>query len=130
MDASCEFIVCRVVPNLQSNLTKIEHHFLFPIGSSSHTLSVLRLELRFRNCQNIRYGDRSLWFDLKSGLFWPILAQTLLCNSTNIDNQLLFCIGSPNRTLSTFLGGVGDSGGWGWWYENVLLKKTLSPTWT
>ena len=82
--------------NYYGKKTNIEHNFLFPIGSCSRTLSVLRLELRFRNCQNIRYGDRSLWFDLKSGLFWPILAQTLLCNSTNIDNQLLFCIGSPN----------------------------------
>ena len=56
-------------------------------------------------------------------LFWFRLTQNPLVNSPNIDKQLLFPIGSPNCTLSTFPGGGG-------WLENVFLKKTLSPTWT
>ena len=57
-------------------------------------------------------------------LFGFRLTQNPLVNSPNIDKQLLFPIGSPNCTLSTF------PGGWGGWLENVFLKKTLSPTWT
>ena len=52
------------------------------------------------------------------------LTQDPLVNSPNIDKQLLFPIGSPNCTLSTFPGGGGG------WLENVFLRKTLSPTWT
>ena len=51
------------------------------------------------------------------------LTQDSLGNSPNIDKQLLFPIGSPNCTLSTF---PGDGG----WLENVFLWKSLSPTWT
>ena len=54
-------------------------------------------------------------------LFGFRLTQNPLVNSPNIDKQLLFPIGSPNCTLSTFPGG---------WLENVFLRKTLSPTWT
>ena len=58
-------------------------------------------------------------------LFGFRLTQNPLVNSPNIDKQLLFPIGSPNCTLSTFPGmGVGG------WLENVFLRKTLSPTWT
>ena len=56
-------------------------------------------------------------------LFGFRLTQNPLVNSPNIDKQLLFPIGSPNCTLSTFPG-VGG------WLENVFLRKTLSPTWT
>ena len=41
-------------------------------------------------------------------MFWARLAQTLLWTFTDIDKQLLFSIGSPNCTISTFPGwGVG-----------------------
>ena len=43
-------------------------------------------------------------------LFGFRLTQNPLVNSPNIDKQLLFPIGSPNCTLSTFPGGV--EGGW------------------
>ena len=43
----------------------------------------------------------------KVGLVLARLAQTLLWTFTNIDKQLLFSIGSPNCTFSTFPGG--------WW---------------
>ena len=56
-------------------------------------------------------------------LFGFKLTQNPLVNSPNIDKQLLFPIGSPNCTLSTFPG-------WGAWLENVFLRKTLSLTWT
>ena len=44
-------------------------------------------------------------------LFGFRLTQNPLVNSPNIDKQLLFPIGSPNCTLSTFPGG-GWVGGW------------------
>ena len=58
-------------------------------------------------------------------LFGFRLTQNPLVNSPNIDKQLLFPIGSPNCTVSTFPGG-----GEGGWLENVFLRKTLSPIWT
>ena len=53
------------------------------------------------NWSSLNYFQIHL-FDL--GLFWARLAQTLLWNLTNIDKQLLFSIGSPNYTLSSFPG--------------------------
>ena len=71
---SCEFIVYRMVLSLLSSLTNIEDYFLFPKGSSSRTLSVLRLALRYRKCQNIccsavAYG--STYSQACFGLCWP-----------------------------------------------------------
>ena len=43
-------------------------------------------------------------------LFGFRLTQNPLVNSPNIDKQLLFPIGSPNCTLSTFPGGLGVVG--------------------
>ena len=102
--SSSEFVVSRLGQNILSNLTNISNNFWFSIGSSSHTISSFRLGSRLRDCQNMHSGCRCLWFDLKSGLFCPRLAQTLLCYSTNLYNQLLFSIGSPNCARSTFPG--------------------------
>ena len=96
----------RLGQNLLSHLININDDFLFPIQSPNRTLSSLRLGFRFMVCQNIHSGCRGSWFDLKSGLFCPRLSQTLLCNSTKINNQLWFSIGSPNCSLSTFPGWV------------------------
>ena len=93
--------------------------FLFPIQSPNRTLSSLQLGFRFMVCQNIHLGCRGSWFDLKSGLFCPRLSQTLLCNSTKINNQLWFSIGSPNCSLSTFPG-------WGWVGGSVGVGKCVS----
>ena len=107
--ASCQFVVSGLGQNLLSNLTIIDNNFLYPIGRPTRTLSSFQLGLRLMVCQNIHSGCRHLWFDLKSGLFCPRLAPTLLCNSTNLKKQLLFPIGSPNCTQSNFPE-------WGWGY--------------
>ena len=108
----------RLGQNLLSHLININDDFLFPLQSPNRTLSSLQLGFRFMVCQNIHLGCYGSWFGLKSGLFYPRLSQTLLCNSTKINNQLWFSIGSPNCSLSTFPGwvgggGVGLVGGWG-----------------
>ena len=90
-----------------SHLININDDFLFPIQSPNRTLSSLQLGFRFMVCQNIHLGCRGSWFDLKLGLFCPRLSQTLLHNSTKINNQLWFSIGSPNCSLYTFPGWVG-----------------------
>ena len=77
-----------------SNLTNIDNTVLFPIGRPT-VLPVLYLH-RLMVCQNIHSVCRLLWFNLKSGLFCLRLAPTLLCNSTNINMQLLFSMGHPN----------------------------------
>ena len=105
--ASCQFVVSRLGQNLLSKFTNLDNNILFPIGRPTRTLSSFQLGLRLMVCQNIHSGCRHLWFDLKSGLFCPRLAPTLLCNSTNLNKQLLFPIGSPNCTRSTFPGWVG-----------------------
>ena len=82
------------------------------VSKVSHTLQNImkltkdsfQLRLRLMVYQNIHLGCRHIWFDLMSGLFCPRLAPTLFCNSTNLNKQLLFPIGSPNCTLSTFQG--------------------------
>ena len=102
--ASCQFVVSRLGQNLLSNLTNIDNNILFPIGRPTRTLSSFQLRLRLMVYQNIHLGCRHIWFDLMSGLFCPRLAPTLFCNSTNLNKQLLFPIGSPNCTRSTFPG--------------------------
>ena len=77
--ASCQFVVSRLGQNLSSNLTNIDNKFLFLVGRLTHTLSYFQLGPRLIVCQNIHSGCRHLWFDLKSGLFCPRLAPTLLC---------------------------------------------------
>ena len=94
--ASCQCVVSRLSQNLLSNLTKI--------GRLTHTLSSFQLGLKLMVCKNIHSGCRHLWFDLESGLFCSRLVPILLCNSTNLNKQLLFSLGSPNSTLSTFPG--------------------------
>ena len=87
-----------------SNLTNIDNNILFPIGRPTRTLSSFQLRLRLMVYQNIHLGCRHIWFDLMSGVFCPRFAPTLFCNSTNLNKQLLFPIGSPNCTRSTFPG--------------------------
>ena len=72
---SSEFVVSRLGQNLLSKFTDLDNNILFPIGRPTRTLSSFQLGLRLMVCQNIHSGCRHLWFDLKSGLFCPRLAQ-------------------------------------------------------
>ena len=69
------------------------NNFWFPIGNSIFSLTWIGfVKTSIRGC---------LWFDLKSGLFCPRLAQNLLCNSTNINNDFGFLIESSSGTLTS-----------------------------
>ena len=65
------------------------------------------MSVRLMVSQDIHLGCRSLWIHLESGLFSPRLTPALLCNSTNINMNLLFSIGRPNCIQSTFPGWEG-----------------------